>query len=71
MSSEQASAGAKGRDEALLLPAPDPTDTQTLEVNGSSIRFDSLGPMVVNSDGVSILAFWTPAHVINLFSLFD
>lgn len=59
MSGEQASAGAKGGDEALLLPAPGPTDTQTLDVNGGLIRFDSLGPMVVNSDGtLSRISNW-------------
>ena len=41
----------------LLLPPPmsDSSDTTTLAV-GSTLKLDALGPMVVNSDGVSHLA---------------
>ncbi|KAF8677649.1 hypothetical protein RHS04_05950 [Rhizoctonia solani] len=43
----------------LALPAPEEgsaneSGTTTLEIGGKSISFDKLGPMVVNSDGVSI-----------------
>lgn len=46
----------------LALPAPDPNDSdvQKLQLNSetlSSLRFDKLGPMVVNSNGVSTFAF--------------
>lgn len=40
----------------LLLPAPsDASDAQKLDINEqvSALKFDALGPMVVNSDGVS------------------
>lgn len=41
----------------LALPAPsDVPDTQKVELNSEAIAqlsFDNLGPMVVNSDGVS------------------
>ncbi len=67
MNNEQTSTEGKGHAEALLLPAPDPNDTQTLEVNGGSIRFDLLGPMVVNSNGVSFLAFSIRAIILTDF----
>ena len=46
--------------DRLALPPPDSQASETavptthLEVEGSSIKLDDLGPMVVNSDGVSV-----------------
>lgn len=57
----------------LALPAPDPNDTdvQKLQLNSetlSSLRFDKLGPMVVNSNGVSTYAFlWYVEKLTRLF----
>lgn len=43
--------------EPLLLPPPsqeNSEEAQSLEVGGAGLKLDKLGPMVVNSDGVSL-----------------
>lgn len=44
-----------GQDATRLLPAPDHNENAAkVEVNSDkTLKFDTLGPMVVNSDGVS------------------
>lgn len=44
-------------EEQTILSLPAPSDTQKVEISTDQItqlKFDQLGPMVVNSDGVSI-----------------
>ena len=44
-------------EEQTILSLPAPPDTQKVEISTDQItqlKFDQLGPMVVNSDGVSI-----------------
>jgi len=50
-----------GQDAARLLPAPDRNENaEKVEVNSDkALKFDTLGPMVVNSDGtLSRIANW-------------
>jgi hypothetical protein len=47
--------------ETRLLPAPPEhadDDVTTVEIGGQAITLDKLGPMVVNSDGVSPVHFF-------------
>jgi hypothetical protein len=44
--------------DRLMLPAPNAGETQRLDVDGPSVKLDDLGPMVVNSDGVSHRMFY-------------
>ncbi len=46
---------------ALALPPPPPTATATeVNVDAGAVKLDSLGPMVVNSDGVR--CFYPASH---------
>ena len=61
-------------DAPLALPAPPvegDSNTPQLSVDsGDSIRFDALGPMVVNSDGVrENVAPFLSARLLTLLSL--
>lgn len=44
--------------DRLMLPAPNAGETQRLGLDGPLVKLDGLGPMVVNSDGVSLSDFY-------------
>ncbi|KAF9463356.1 hypothetical protein BDZ94DRAFT_621876 [Collybia nuda] len=50
----------------LMLPAPTADATHTLGVDGPSVRLDDLGPMIVNSDGVSTATLSRIANWANM-----
>ena len=55
----------------LALPAPSSNaDTQKVQLDSeqiSSLKFDSLGPMIVNSDGVSTSTPLSVSYLILIF----
>ena len=60
-------------EEQTILSLPAPSDTQKVEISTDQItqlKFDQLGPMVVNSDGVSIVNY-KPLFFLSSLTLFS
>ncbi|KAJ7657869.1 hypothetical protein DFH06DRAFT_1197363 [Mycena polygramma] len=61
----ESDSSAEHRQQLLLTEAPSERDAPQLEIGGSPVKLDDLGPLMVNSDGIANWPTLTAAEKAN------